>query len=209
LKGKKEWVDSRTDTEEVCRVNGIKSVPSRINLDGGNLLRCSDRAIISDRVFSENSEIDKAMLITELKGLLEVNEIIVIPSQKSDLTGHADGMVRFVNRDTILGNDRELEYKYWKKGINKVVAEYHLNYIDVPFFEDKEHSDSAIGIYVNYLEVKDLIVLPIFEDPDNEDDEAVRLFKEIFPDRKIETVNYSDVALHGGILNCTTWTVFE
>jgi agmatine deiminase len=213
LKGKKELEESRSDTEEVCRVNGINPAFSDINLDGGNLLGCADRVIISDRVFSENSinpeYTDKATLIAMLKELLEVGEIIVIPSQKSDLTGHADGMVRFVNRNTILGNDRELEYKYWKNGINKVVANHNLRYIDVPFFEDKGRSGSAIGIYVNYLEVKDLIVLPVFEVPGNKDDEAVQLFKEIFPDRKIETINYSDVALHGGVLNCSTWTVFE
>jgi agmatine/peptidylarginine deiminase len=209
LKGEKEWEDSRTDTKEVCRVNGIKPVFSDINLDGGNLLRCSDKAIISDRVFTENPEYtDKTKLLEEIKKLLEVNEIIVILSQNSDLTGHADGMVRFVNNDTILGNDRELEYKYWREGINKVIEKHKLKYIDVPFFEDN-HPNSAIGIYVNYLEIKDLIVLPIFEVPGNKDNEVVRLFKKIFSDRKIETINCNDVALQGGLLNCTTWTVFE
>jgi agmatine deiminase len=196
----------------MCRANGIRPVFSDINLDGGNVLGFSDKAIISDRVFSENHKYtDKEALIAEIKGLLEVSEIIVIPSQKSDYTGHADGMVRFVDRNTILGNDRAHEYKYWRDGINKVIEKHKLNYIDIPFFDykDRKHPDSAIGIYVNYLEVKDLIVLPVFEVPGNKDDEAVRLFKEIFPDRKIETINYNEVALHGGVLNCSTWTVFE
>jgi agmatine deiminase len=210
LKGKKEWEDSRTDTKEMCRANAINPVISDVNLDGGNVLGFSDRAIISDRVFSENPEYtDKTKLIAEIKERLEVNEIIVIPSQRSDFTGQADGMVRFVDCNTILGNDRAREYKYWRDSINTVIEKHRLKYIDVPFLEDRKHSDSAIGIYVNYLEVKDLIVLPVFEVPGNKDDEAVRLFKEIFWDRKIETINYSDVALHGGLLNCTTWTVFE
>ena len=67
LKGKKEWEDSRSDVREVCRQNGFEPVFSTINLDGGNVLLCSGRAIVSDRIFSENPEYnDKEQLIREL-----------------------------------------------------------------------------------------------------------------------------------------------
>ena len=169
---------------------------------------CSGRAIISDRIFKENPEYtDKEKLIEELSELLEV-EVIIIPAQNDDMTGHADGMVRFVDHDTILGNNRSEEYKYWTNGIEKVLKEKNLKYIDVPFFysyKDSKHPDHAIGVYVNYLEVGNLIVLPIFEVEGNKDAEAIAAFKQIFPDRIIETINYNDVALEGGVLNCTTW----
>lgn len=54
------------------------------------------KAVITDRVFWENPEYDKNTLLLELENLLEA-EIIIIPSLKSDMTGHADGVVRFVN----------------------------------------------------------------------------------------------------------------
>lgn len=118
LHGKPEWEASHTNSEEVCNANGIKpDLFSDINLDGGNVLLYADRAVISDRVFAENPERDKQSLIAELANLLEA-EIIIIPSQKGDMTGHADGMVRFIDRNTLLGNDRSMEYKYWIKGIN-------------------------------------------------------------------------------------------
>ena len=41
---------------------------------------------------------------------------------------------------------------------------------------------------------------------ENKDAEAIAAFKQIFPNKIIETINYNDVALEGGILNCTTWT---
>ena len=208
LKGKKEWEDSRSDTREVCRENGFEPVFSNINLDGGNVLLCSGRAIVSDRIFTENPEYsDKGQLIKELSDLLEA-EVIIIPAQNDDYTGHADGMVRFVDHDTILGNNRSEEYKYWANGIEKVLKEKNLKYIDVPFFfgyKDSKHPDHAIGVYVNYLEVGNLIILPIFEIEGNKDAEAIAAFKQIFPDKIIETINYNDVALEGGVLNCTTW----
>ncbi len=209
LKGNKEWEDSRSDVREVCRLNGFEPVFSNINLDGGNVLLCSGRAIVSDRIFTENPEYtDKDQLVKDLSELLEA-EVIIIPAQNSDMTGHADGMVRFIDHDTILGNNRSDEYKYWANGIEKVLKDYNLKYVDVPFFygyKDSRHPDHAIGVYVNYLEVSNLIVLPVFEVEGNKDAEAISALKQIFPNKIIEVINFNDVALEGGVLNCSTWT---
>jgi agmatine/peptidylarginine deiminase len=214
LKGRTDWENSRTDVQALCDANGLNPVFSDINLDGGNVLKCGDRVIISDRVFSENPEYtDKKKLIAEIGKLLEA-EVIIIPSlhPSSDMTGHVDGMVRFVDRNTLLGNDRKQEFKYWRDGINKVLPEHGMKYIDIPFLEykkDENHLENALGIYVNYLEIKDLIILPIFETAGNKDAEVVEQFRQIFPGRTIETVNYNPVGLEGGLLNCTTWTLRE
>ena len=207
LKGKKEWEDSRSDVKEVCRLNNIDATFSDINLDGGNVLICDGRAILSDRIFSENPNYEKDSLINELSKLLEC-EIIIIPAQKGDYTGHADGMVRFVGRNTILGNKLADECKYWQKGMQKVIDTYNLTYIDVPFItdiKDPKHPDSAIGIYVNYLEVNNLIVMPIFNR--DEDNQVLEILQRTFPNKIIETIDYNDVAKEGGLLNCTTWVV--
>lgn len=206
LKGNKEWEESRSDVKEVCQLNNIDAQFSDINIDGGNVLICDGRAILSDRIFSENPDWDKEMLVSELSKLLEC-EIIIIPAQKGDMTGHADGMVRFVNRDTILGNRLAKEYKYWREGMQKVLEKYSLTYIDVPFFEakDRKHPLSAVGIYVNYLEVNNLIVLPVFGR--DEDKQTIDIIKKAFPGKIVETINYDEVAQEGGLLNCTTWVV--
>lgn len=207
LKENKEWEESRSDVKEVCRVNGIDAQFSDINLDGGNVLICDRRAIISDRIFSENPDWNKEELVSELSKLLEC-EIIIIPAQNGDMTGHADGMVRFVNRNTILGNRLADEYKYWRERMQKVIEKFGLEYIDVPFItdiKDPKHPYSAIGIYVNYLEVNNLIVLPVFGR--EEDKQAVEIIQKAFPDKVVETINYDEVAQEGGLLNCTTWVV--
>lgn len=205
LKGE-EWDSIRSDVREVCEKNGLNPRFSDINLDGGNVLICDGRAIISDRIFAENPNYEKDSLVDELSKLLEC-EIIIIPAQNGDYTGHADGMVRFVNRNTILGNSLESEFKYWRDGMQKVIHQYDLKYIDVPFFEqkDRKHPDSAIGIYVNYLEVNNLIVMPVFGR--EEDKQAIDIIQKVFPDKIIETINYNDVAQEGGLLNCTTWVI--
>ena len=71
---------------------------SNINLDGGNVVFSPSKAkaVITDRVFSDNPEYDKKTLLLELENLLEA-EIIIIPSLESDMTSHADNMVRFLD----------------------------------------------------------------------------------------------------------------
>lgn len=206
LRDNKEWEDSRSDVKEVCRLNNIEALFSDINLDGGNVLICDGRAIISDRVFSENPDRDKDEIVKELGQLLEC-EIIIIPAENDDMTGHADGMVRFVNKNTILVNNLEEEYKYWREGMQKVIEKYKLKYINLPFFlpKDSKHPLSAVGIYVNYLEVNNLIVLPVFGR--DEDKQAIDIIQKTFPNKVIETIDYNAVALEGGLLNCTTWVI--
>ena len=213
LKGE-EWDRIRSNVNEIRKKNGwlekYTIEESDINLDGGNVLICEGRAIISDRIFEENPTVEKSVLINKLSNLLEC-EIIIIPALKSkeeDMTGHADGMVRFVNRNTVIGNERlPNEYKYMKEGLQNAIDKYNLTYIDIPYFEDKdrEHPISALGIYVNYLEVNDLIVFPVFGR--EEDAQAIEIIKRVFPNKQVETINYNDVAKDGGLLNCTTWVV--
>ena len=204
-------LDIQSDPKKVCAENNIKPVFSKINLDGGNVVNWTDRAMITDRIFDENPNYSsKTQLVSEIEKLLEV-EVIIIPQIKTDITGHADGLIRFVDRNTVIGNNRREEYQYWSKGIQKVLATHGIEYVDLPFLNHKEikHKGHAIGCYINYLEVNDLIVLPIFETPYNKDVEAYDTLKQIFPNRTIETLNYNSVGIFGGLLNCTTWTIEE
>jgi agmatine deiminase len=137
-------------------------------------------------------------------------EIIVIPQIRSDMTGHADGHVRFLNRSALIGNNRQAEYVYWRKKMAKVLKDHHLDYVDVPFFEDKnrQHPESAIGCYVNFLEVGNLILLPVFG-RDESDYAAYHLFKSLYPERAVETIDINEIGVHGGLLNCISWTIIK
>ena len=107
--------DSRRDI--VPNFDFKKLVYSDINLDGGNVVfsPSKEKVIISDRVFSENHGISEAELTAKLEKLLEVS-VLIIPSLKSDMTGHADGMVRFVDENTVVTNAplSPFESKYGK-----------------------------------------------------------------------------------------------
>lgn len=197
----------KTDTKYVNMVNNINVKNCDINLDGGNIISWNNKVIITDRIFDDNKNFDKKTIIKFIENSLE-SDVIIIPQIKNELTGHADGLVRFINEDTLIGINRETEYKYWSKKINKILKENNLNYIDIPTFyhKEKNYPHSAIGCYINYLEISNYIIMPIFE-INNMDDKIYNMYSKIFKNYIIKTVNINDVAVWGGLLNCITWNI--
>jgi agmatine deiminase len=203
-----KYIHTQSNPKQVCDENNIRDTQfSNLNLDGGNVVRWNDRAMITDRVFDENKDLSETQIIDHLQKALNA-EVIIIPQIKSDMTGHADGLVRFVGTNIILVNELEREYKYWRLGIEKFISKYNFNYFEVPWFEPKKKkSISAIGCYINFLEVGNLIILPRFEIEEKCDEKALTLFKQVFEGRIIETVEVNRIAEEGGVLNCITWNI--
>ena len=175
---------------------------SDINLDGGNVVfsPSKEKVIISDRILTENPDYTKTELVETLEHQLKA-QIILIPSLngKNDMTGHADGMVRFTDENTVIGNcvpsKNGLEQR-----IKTVLQDYGIDVIDFPYFSSS--NNSAIGCYLNFLETERYIFLPVFG---NElDDKAVASAKEIFT-KTIVPVNVNEIAKEGGVLNCISW----
>lgn len=120
-----------------------------INLDGGNVIfsPSKDKAIISDRVFSENPGCEHNKLVSELEQLLET-KIIIISSLKSDMTGHTDGMVRFVDENTVVGNKTGDKFE---DEIKSVLQQYGITVIDFPYFDSNDLKGiGSVGCYINF-----------------------------------------------------------
>lgn len=187
--------------KEIAPSLSIESLTySDINLDGGNVVfsQSKEKAVISDRVFDENKDKIKTELINELEKLLEA-QVIIIPSLKSDMTGHADGMVRFVDENTVIGNASDFKYGLEIR-IKTTLKKNGIEVIDFPYFESK--GDSAVGCYLNFLETERIIFLPVFDV--DMDKDAINTAKGIFK-KKIVPVNINEIAKDGGVLNCISW----
>ena len=175
---------------------------SNINLDGGNVVfsPSKTKAVITDRVFSENQGYAKSTLLTALGELLEA-EIIITASLTSryDMTGHADGVVRFIDENRVIGNASPYKTGYEYR-VKTALKEHGISVVDFPYFDSA--GISAVGSYLNFLETDKHIFLPVFSDA--QDETAVKRAKEIF-DKKIVAVNINSIAEAGGILNCISW----
>lgn len=198
--------DFKSDVSAEIGLSNIEY--SDINLDGGNVVfsPSKEKAIISDRVFSENPDRREAALTAEFENLLEA-KVLIIPSLRSDLTGHADGMVRFIDERTVLGNRTDYKSGHETK-IKKALQKEGIEVVDFPYFETGNRSPdgvpSAEGCYLNYLETEKVIFLPVFKTNKEMNREAVPLLRKLSC-KRIIPVCIDEIALHGGLLNCISW----
>ncbi|GAB3533100.1 hypothetical protein GCM10027443_17920 [Pontibacter brevis] len=202
----KKWQKTISDTDAICSSINIVPVKSAIKVDGGNVVRASDKAIMCDKVFTENPQIPEKQLIKKLQEQLAVEQIIFIPTDSSDKIGHADGMVRFLDERTVLINDYSKEKPQFQLNLRMALHNAALDWVEVAYTPyGNERLIQANGIYINYLQMKDSIIVPSYGM--KEDEIVVKQFEQLFPKSKISTINSSEIAQQGGVLNCITWNI--
>lgn len=183
---------------------------SKLVLDGGNVVINSRFAVITDKVYEENNHLRKREILKTLETELQ-RDVIIIPRMEHDEIGHADGMVRFVDRETMLVNHnikRDMKFE------NNLVCQLACNDINVELLPYEPYGNKswldATGIYMNYLVAGKNLFIPSFGD---EEDYL------IFSNCKAHTtllhiygaeynnidVPCSDLARFGGLLHCLSW----
>lgn len=197
-----------SDVISICKEIQIEATPSRIVLDGGNLIQSKKAAILTNRIFSENPTIEKNQLIKELHKLLIIENIYIIPAQPYDFTGHADGMVRFLDENTLIVNDYSKESKSFQIGLNKVLKQTGLDLIKIPYqVYNNKSNHQANGCYINYLEMSNKVFLPIYKK--KEDESVIRRFENLFSNYTIVPIECNEIAKEGGVLNCISWNILK
>lgn len=202
----KKYRNAISNVDNVCSSINIKTQHSKLIIDGGNIIKTKSRVIMCDKIFRENPHKDEIQLLKELQALFEVDKIIIIPTQPNDNFGHADSIVRFLDDDTVLINDFSKEEKKFQLQLNIALNNAGLNCITAPYNPYRNYNyDDAKGVYINYLQMKDVIFLPIFGM--RNDDDAIIKFERIFTKNKIVPVECASLAKDGGALNCISWNI--
>jgi|694.fasta_scaffold03634_21 agmatine deiminase len=205
LKNKK-YTKLKTNPLHVCKALKLETVYSPIILDGGNIVHRGNKALFCDKLIYENKNVYLPILIETLRWTLRVNHVFFIPTPKDDLFGHADGILRFVNNTTVLINDFSKEDPEYRKLLIYALNQMKLNYIEIPYVVSQNKTiQSAQGVYINFLQMKGKIFLPIYDLM--EDKQVIEIFRKYFPKTKIIPVNCNDIAKEGGALNCISWTI--
>lgn len=204
----KKYQKTISDVDTICKEIGIETIKSTIIIDGGNVTRTSDKVIMTDRIFKDNPQYDRKQLIKELHDLFQVDKLFLVPKQPKDFTGHSDGMVRFIDEQTIIINDYKGEDEKFHRAFEIAIHNTGLEYIKIPYNPyDNENYDQANGDYINYLQMEKTVIIPTFGI--KEDDEVVKQFEHLFAGQTIATVPSNEIANDGGILNCITWNILK
>ncbi len=198
------YILTQTDPIAVCKTIDLQVIESNIKIDGGNVIKGKNWVILTDKIFKENSSLKKNQLIRELEKLFGV-EILIIPQEPNDFTGHADGIVRYYTDDTVIVNRyNPKDNEGFQKRLKTALKSHGLKTVEIPYNPyQNSNVDSADGLYINYLQMEDFILLPTFDKKD--DEVAFRQFEQLFPGHTIETIDSRQISKDGGVLNCITW----
>lgn len=190
----------KPDISAILAVLGLQVIDSDIIIDGGNIISCGDKVIMTDKIFKENPTYSKVALIDKLTVLLEA-EPILIPWDKHEEYGHADGMVRYMGRGCVLLNN----YCDFDKTLRRKLLSALSPYFDIVELHYDIYTNESWA-YLNFLHVGRHIFVPMFEDKLG--DMALKQISEAYPLCECHPVlGYENVVSEGGALNCSTWNV--
>ncbi|MBW3595720.1 MAG: agmatine deiminase family protein [Planctomycetes bacterium] len=156
----------------------------------------------------EISSRTEAEVTGELRRLLGVDRVILIPSDPHDEVGHADGVLRFLDDVTVAVNDYASVNPSYGRTVASVLTSHGLCVEQLPHFVEEYEQDgisAAVGNYINFLRVQELVVVPGYGS--NEDAEAVRRLRRLLPGSTVVPLSCAELAREGGVLNCVSWTV--
>ncbi|MGA2465513.1 MAG: agmatine deiminase family protein [Thermodesulfobacteriota bacterium] len=189
---------------------------SNIILDGGNVVRRGDKTILTKKVLKKNP----GLKLTKLEKILQ-SEVTLIPIEPYASIGHSDGICHFLPNGSVLINDYESmpQYQTYHKRLVRALKGFSIEtlvcaYSKCPRMSEKQFRKlypladvfcSSFGCYVNYLEIANLILLPGFGIV--EDIEALTKIKQLYPNHKIRQLDFSQISMLGGCINCISWDV--
>ena len=206
LRDYKKYKHLISDPVEKSKKNNIQADTgiSAVRKDGGNVVHGGLKVIMTAKVFEENPQGS----IHDLPRLLQMHfgaNLIILPWDTKEIYGHSDGIVRFVDDDTvIMTNYHQFDQKMAARFRNILKANFknvhELNY------KVKELSTNSWA-YINWLQTDKVLILPSFGTP--EDEQAFRQIERWMPEYRgrIEMADTIDLIQCGGCFNCATWTI--
>lgn len=172
----------------------------------------------------------KDILIKRLETYFN-NEIIFLPWDKAEKYGHADGIVRYIDKGRVLMTNYHRYSGSFANRFMKILTQH----FDVEVLDyNVEKPCKYNWCYINFLRIRDKIFIPqlTWEDysgphcaaplPEGvivkrnprwyhshikEDEQALEQFKRIFPKCEIIPVSCPHIVEQGGGLNCISWNV--
>lgn len=194
------YPEYKPDTSTIISELGLKVIESDIIIDGGNVISCGNKAIMTDKIFRENPHYNRGVLIDTLSQLLEA-EIVLIPEDYYDEYGHADGMARYMGEGRVLLNN----YCDFDKALRKRLLAALSLHFDITELHYNTHTARSWA-YLNFLQVGHHIFIPMMEDKLGES--AFRQIDDAFPQCLCHPIHRCErIVRDGGALNCSTWNI--
>lgn len=211
------------------RLNNFVLEGGSIHVDGEGTLIVTEECLLSK---GRNPSLTKTEIEDILRDYLNLEKIIWLKRgiYLDETNGHVDNICNYVRPGEVVlawtDNVDDPQYEISKECYDILINEtdakgrklkVHKLYVPSPVLISKEESegiDSVDGTlpriegdrlsasYANYYTANGGVIIPLFNDPN--DEKALALLKELYPDRKVVGIYAREILLGGGNIHCIT-----
>lgn len=215
LHGKSEYI---TDKPHCDFLRDKDITDCDVILDGGNMVVCGNKIILTEKVFKENEDLPKYEITKRIE-TASGKQVIWIPCDPNEMKEceemnvlplcHADGILHAIDDDTILLSnyiDYDLEYR-------SKLLERLSPYFRIKEFHFGDVKTEKSWIYINYLQVGNVVLMPTVDE--EADDIAAEQLKEFLQVDSIIKIDSRELTFDaedenvGGSLHCISWNVYD
>ena len=168
-------------------------------LDGGNVVKCGNTIVMTEKVFAENRNKSINEVDSILKDAFQC-DVLYLPWDHQETFGHSDGIVHFAGEGKVLiTNYGDISPRYYNRF--RIALEKHFEVIPLYYETKKIHARS--WAYINFLQVGKLILVPQLGL--EEDEQALEQISNAMPDCEVLGIPALEAVRRGGGLNCISW----
>ena len=200
--------DVQSDFKLYSQKAGLKFIQTQLLNDGGNWVEDGFGNVVISTKFLSDNRLSEKVAREKLIALTNAKHIAFIDADEQGGLEHADGVVSFVDQNTLVMNSYPEDPDYTKKlkadlirGIPNIKIHEIITPYDGSQIYDKKFG-SACGLYTNMLVTPEHIYFPQFGI--KEDSVALQQIRAITK-RKVIPVQSNHVCHMGGGVRCMSW----
>lgn len=172
-------------------------------IDGGNVVKCGDTVVMTEKVFVENKDKTRTEVEKILKDAFQSN-ILFLPWDRKEAFGHSDGIVHYADDGKILLTNYDDNSLYYFQRFRKAL-EKHFEVIPLKYATKRRHARS--WAYINFLRIGKLVLVPQLGL--EEDEQALEQIANALPDCEMVGISSLEAVRRGGGLNCISWNILS
>ena len=170
-------------------------------LDGGNVVKCGDTVVMTEKVFAENKDKTRTEVDRVLKDAFQ-SDILFLPWDRKETFGHSDGVIHYAGDGKILLTNYDDSSIYYYRRFRKAL-EKHFEVIPLKYAIKRRHARS--WAYINFLQIGKLVLVPQLGL--EEDGQALEQIANALSDFEVIGIQALEAVRRGGGLNCISWNV--
>lgn len=172
-------------------------------IDGGNVVKCGDTVVMTEKVFVENKDKTRTEVEKILKDAFQSN-ILFLPWDRKEAFGHSDGIVHYAGDGKILLTNYDDSSLYYFQRFRKAL-EKHFEVIPLKYATKRRRACS--WAYINFLHIGKLVLVPQLGL--EEDEQALEQIANALPDCEMVGISSLEAVRRGGGLNCISWNILS